>query len=72
MILLSADGRLYFYGGLYRDVNILAVDDSHFDLDYFGGTGLMVTPEIAGEDAKAEVQVFLTNAKEDQEATVHL
>lgn len=52
-----------FYGGLYRDVNILAVDDSHFDLDYFGGTGLMVTPEIAGEDAKAEVQVFLTNAK---------
>ena len=55
-----------FYGGLYRDVNILAVDDSHFDLDYFGGTGLMVTPEITGEDAKAEVQVFLTNAKEDQ------
>ena len=55
-----------FYGGLYRDVNILAVDDSHFDLDYFGGTGLMVTPEIAGENAKAEVQVFLTNAKEDQ------
>ena len=55
-----------FYGGLYRDVNILAVDDSHFDLDYFGGTGLMVTPEIAGENAKAEVRVFLTNAKEDQ------
>ena len=55
-----------FYGGLYRDVNILAVDDSHFDLDYFGGTGLMVTPEIAGENAKAEVQVFPTNAKEDQ------
>lgn len=55
-----------FYGGLYRDVNILAVDDSHFDLDYFGGTGLMVTSEIAGENAKAEVQVFLTNAKEDQ------
>ena len=55
-----------FYGGIYRDVNILAVDDAHFDLDYFGGTGLMVTPEITGEDAKAEVQVFLTNAKEDQ------
>lgn len=55
-----------FYGGLYRDVNILAVDDSHFDLDYFGGTGLMVTPEIAKEDAKVEVQVFLTNSKEDQ------
>ena len=55
-----------FYGGLYRDVNILAVDDSHFDLDYFGGTGLMVTPKITGEDAKVEVQVFLTNPKEGQ------
>ena len=28
-----------FYGGLYRDVNILAVSASHFDLDYYGGRG---------------------------------
>ena len=29
-----------FYGGLYRNVNLICVNDSHFDLDYFGGKGL--------------------------------
>ena len=29
-----------FYGGLYRDVNIVCVDKNHFDLEYFGGEGL--------------------------------
>ena len=28
-----------FYGGIYRDVTLLTVSNSHFDLDYFGGTG---------------------------------
>lgn len=55
-----------FYGGLYRDVNIIAVEDSHFDLDYFGGPGIKVTPEINGADAKVEVEVYVTNAKADQ------
>ena len=55
-----------FYGGLYRDVNIICVGDSHFDLDYYGGTGLMVTPEICGKDAKVDIQVWVTNANENQ------
>ncbi|MBQ6820689.1 MAG: glycoside hydrolase family 2 protein [Clostridium sp.] len=55
-----------FYGGLYRDVNIIAVNNSHFDLDYYGGPGIKVTPEIIGSDAKIEVEVYLTNAKEEQ------
>ena len=29
-----------FYGGLYRGVNIIAVKESHFDLEYFGGPGI--------------------------------
>ena len=49
-----------FYGGLYRDVNLIAVNKAHFDLDYFGGTGLMITPEIDGANAKVEVEVFTT------------
>ena len=32
-----------FYGGLYRDVNIVCVNKAHFDLDYYGGTGLQIT-----------------------------
>ena len=55
-----------FYGGLYRDVNIIAVSNSHFDLDYYGAPGIKVTPEVNGKDAKVEVEVFLTNAMEAQ------
>ena len=56
-----------FYGGLYRDVNIIAVSKSHFDLDYYGAPGIMVTPEIKGADAEIRVEVYLTNAREGQE-----
>ena len=56
-----------FYGGLYRDVNIIAVSNSHFDLDYYGGPGIAVTPEINGNDANVAVEVYLTNVKEGQE-----
>lgn len=55
-----------FYGGLYRDVNIIAVGESHFDLEYYGGPGIKVTPEINGSDAKVEVEVYLTGAKAGQ------
>jgi len=56
-----------FYGGLYRNVNIVAVSESHFDLDYYGGPGIAVTPEIDGDDATVKVDVYLTNAKAGQE-----
>lgn len=69
----AANDRVYpqaadftFYGGLYRDVNIIAVSKSHFDLDYYGGPGIRVTPEIAGKDAKVEVEVFITKKEADQ------
>ena len=52
-----------FYGGLYRDVNIICVNNSHFDLDYYGGPGLKVTPEICGSDAKVKMEVFVLNGK---------
>jgi len=55
-----------FYGGLYRDVNILCVSNSHFDLDYYGGPGLKVTPEVCGKDAKVEIEAFVTNSKMGQ------
>ena len=53
-----------FYGGIYRDVNIICVPKSHFDLDYFGAPGIMVTPEINGSNAKVDIQVFLTDAED--------
>ena len=56
-----------FYGGLYRDVNIIAVSSSHFDLDYYGAPGIKVAPEIKGTDADVEIEVYLTGAKDGQE-----
>ena len=55
-----------FYGGLYRDVNIIAVADSHFDLDYYGGPGIQVTPVIDGANANVEVKIYLTGSKDGQ------
>ena len=55
-----------FYGGLYRGVNIIAVNKAHFDLDYYGGNGLKITPAIEGKDAKVEVEVFTTELAEGQ------
>ena len=55
-----------FYGGIYRDLNIIAVSESHFDLEYYGTPGIKVTPAVVGKDAKVEVEVFVKNEKETQ------
>lgn len=55
-----------FYGGLYRDVNIIAVSESHFDLEYYGGSGVKVTPEMNGADAEIHIKTYVTNRKENQ------
>ena len=55
-----------FYGGLYRDVNLICVAESHFDLDYYGGPGLKVTPILEGADAKVEIEAYVSNSKMGQ------
>ncbi len=55
-----------FYGGLYRDVNLICVNNTHFDLDYYGGYGLKITPTVNGTDAHLEVEVFTTELSENQ------
>ncbi len=55
-----------FYGGMYRDVSIICVSESHFDLDYYGGPGIAVTPEIKGADANVTIEAFVTNIKDNQ------
>jgi len=49
-----------FYGGLYRDVNIICVPNAHFDLDYFGGPGITVTPVVDGKNANVAVVGYFT------------
>ena len=40
-----------FYGGIYRDVKLIGVEEKHFDLDYYGAPGLTVTPVVNGTNA---------------------
>ena len=56
-----------FYGGIYRDVNIICVNKSHFDLDYYGTPGLKITPEIKGDSADVEIETYVTNGEIGQD-----
>ena len=46
-----------FYGGIYRAVTLLVVSKTHFELDYFGGNGLKVTPKPENGYKDGSVQV---------------
>lgn len=49
-----------FYGGIYRDVTVLAVEESHFDLDYYGAPGLQVVPTVNGAHATVAATAYVT------------
>ena len=60
----SVNDRVYpqkadftFYGGIYRDVDLLIVPKDHFDLDHFGGSGIQVTAKPVDNYRRAEVNV---------------
>ncbi len=55
-----------FYGGLYRGVNLISVPEAHFDLDYYGGPGLQVTPKPCDcGGASFGIKSWVTNADEN-------
>ncbi|MBR6799716.1 MAG: glycoside hydrolase family 2 protein [Firmicutes bacterium] len=56
-----------FYGGLYRDVNLICLDESHFDVEFWGSNGIKVTPVVEGKNAKVEFEAFVKNMKEGQQ-----
>ena len=50
-----------FYGGIYRSVKVINVPSAHFDLEYFGAPGIMVTPVVNGNNADVTVKSFIKN-----------
>ncbi len=52
-----------FYGGIYRDVNLIVVNKNHFDLDYYGGNGVQVKakPVEGYQKAEGNVKLFVNN-----------
>ncbi len=65
-----------FYGGIYRDVKIVGVEENHFDLDFWGAPGIKVTPIVNGANADVTVETFVKGSGEvaitilDAEGTV--
>lgn len=55
-----------FYGGLYRDVNLIIVPKTHFALGHYGGNGIKITPVINNGVANVTVEAWL----EGQDTTV--
>lgn len=48
-----------FYGGIYRDVSLLVVNQNHIALDYLGGPGVQITPTVNGANADIEVKTWM-------------
>lgn len=53
-----------FYGGIYRDVTLIGVPKKHFDLDYCGAPGIMVTPIVKGVNAEVTIKAFCNTDSE--------
>ena len=59
-----------FYGGLYRDVNLIVVPSSHFELGYCGTPGIKVTPIVDLETKSAAVTVEVWQTGDEVTVTV--
>ena len=56
-----------FYGGIYRDVEFLIVPKVHFDLDHYGGQGVMVSAQVQDKKGLLHVRAY-TNVKDMESA----
>ena len=61
----SVNDRVYpqkadftFYGGIYRDVKLIIVNKNHFDMDYYAGPGMAVTPTVEENKGCVRVQTW--------------
>ncbi|WP_158264548.1 glycoside hydrolase family 2 protein [Photobacterium rosenbergii] len=61
-----------FYGGIYRDVNLVIAEDVHFDMMDMGSSGVYVSQrEVSEAEAKVEVKALVTNNSQET-ATLHV
>lgn len=52
-----------FYGGIYRDVELLTASKEHFDLDYYGGSGIKVSTDVKEKTGIVHINAY-TNVKD--------
>ena len=62
-----------FYGGIYRNVSVISVHNTHFELDCYGSRGIKVTPRVMSENlAEVDVEVFITGVPDDLSLTYRI
>lgn len=59
-----------FYGGIYRDVCLITVPSSHFDLDWHGAPGIKVTPKIEDDHATVLVETYISGTADTVRITI--
>lgn len=47
-----------FFGGIYRDVNLILTEKEHFDLLHYGASGIKVDATVKGEDGAVTVTAY--------------
>ncbi len=66
---LSAD--FTFYGGVYRDVYLVATNKVHFDMDNYASKGVFIsTPKVTKLEATVLVKGILSNNNKDKKSLV--
>lgn len=75
----SVNDRVYpqkadftFYGGIYRDVNLIVLNRRHFDMDYYGGSGIQITPEVKGDTSVVRIRTFANVTESGDEVKVYV
>lgn len=59
-----------FYGGIYRDVYLLTVEETHFSVEEYGGNGFFATPHLNGKDASVTFETCITGKADRAVVTV--
>lgn len=67
VVVTNAESDIYpqtadftFYGGIYRDINFIEVDETHFDLLKNGTQAVFITPHCSG---KTRIDLFPVNVE---------
>ena len=75
----SVNDRVYpqkadftFYGGIYRDVNLIVVNKEHFELDHYAGPGIRITAKPAEGYKRGDVEIDTWTNCPDGTVTVRI
>jgi beta-galactosidase len=65
-------GDMERFGGIYRDVYLISMNEIHFDIDFFASSGVFITtPSITDKEAKLIVESHIVNPEKEKVQVKH-